>query len=148
MNIVKWTFDDPLTDSFEVMLRHIMCIFMAFEAMFICGIIIMLIDIDTIIMLKYHEEPLSIILFPFILCVFFIGMTLLSFFHKPIYLIYEGLHVIAGIWASFLTVNCTGIILLTVLSVRLAVYLIIMEIHNTKSQKRSRQNNADDEQIL
>lgn len=143
MKIIRKIFDDPFSDSFEVVLRHIMCIFMTFETMFICRIIIMLIGTDTIILLKYHEEPLSTILFPFMLCVFFIGITLLSFFYKTMYLIYEGLHVLVGIWISlYLTGNFAGIIFLAVLSVRLAVYLIIMEVRNSRLAKQKRQNDS------
>lgn len=146
MKIIDKPFEAPQADGFEVTLRHIMCVFMTFETMFIIGIIIMLIDTDTIILLKYHEESLSIILFPFMLCAFLIGMTILSFFHKHIYLIYEGLHVIIGIWAliSLLTGAFIFIFVFIIFSLRFTVYLIIMEIHNTRLEKRKRQSESRD----
>lgn len=152
MKIVKRVFDNPFSESFEVILRHIMCIFMAIEAMIVCGSIIMefIVFNDEIeIFLKYHEESLSVIALPLLVCCFVIGMTFLSFFYKTAYLIYEGLHVFAGLlFIEYMLDAVFFVFILIILSIRLAVYLIIMEIRNAKIKKSRRQNNDDDKQIL
>ena len=121
------------TNEFEQRLRMKVCIFLALETLVICCI--MGVDALTGWKLYLHETaPTSLIIPAGIL----IGLTIASMRSRKIYVLYEKIHFIVGIWI-FLTLWWKGELLKGLL-----IFLILTSryfIYRNKL-KKSRKNDA------
>lgn len=114
--------------EYERHIRHIMCIFLALEALLICVFAVIFnfsVLIGTWNALYCHiRTPMDGLLLP-LLSIIPVGFTVLSIYRKWIYRLYELLHCLLGI--SALSWSGAGFIICLIFTVRFFVYLFLIK---------------------